>query len=422
MLTLKKMTGDGNCLFHALAHGSEENGVHLRALIIQYLEDNAASQENEEQVEAWYQEAEYLQSNASHWGGDTAIIAFTLMRQQRVILHWRTDDGHIQTSERTHTEVQDTAERFRHAGQDNAEIIHLWYNGRDHYDLLVPSQEQPPAPAPRAANQPQPTHDEASPPPPPPPPPPPHPEPRPPKRRKTAASRAQSKQQAPAQGAEETSEAAPAPPVEDGPTLLEELTSMPVAAKATHPRRKLEDALTRFANTHLRAQPLIPPEAKAENVDSGEAWPQVFCAFRGCTWSLPSGTEKRLHQHVKDAHAPELGLVAQHLPRPMPADALTSVYNEAIALRCREAAPVAGSSRDRSALRSFAEATSKDNVESLICFSCACIHPRVADTAASGRIDWHRLIQSPASNDGSHAESTESLHELLSMDRYLERY
>ena len=45
---------------------------------------------------------------------------------------------------------------------------------------------------------------------------------------------------------------------------------MPVAAEATHchyPRRKLEDALRRFASTHLRAQPLIPPEAKAEDVD-----------------------------------------------------------------------------------------------------------------------------------------------------------
>ncbi|CAE7904497.1 anks1b, partial [Symbiodinium necroappetens] len=205
--------------------------------------------------------------------------------------------------------------------------------------------------------------------------------------------------------------------MEEGPSLLEELTNMPVAPKSAHPRRELEEALQDLANSHLRAQPLIPPEAKPEDVDSGDAWPQVFCAFQGCSWSSLAGTEVELHQHVVKAHKPELQSVAQHLPKPLPTDALTSVYNEAIALRCREAAPVAGCSRDRSALRSFATATSQDKVESLICFSCACIHPRVADsTEPSGRIHWRKLINE------SHPEITEKLHEILSIDQYLRRY
>ncbi|CAE7431392.1 unnamed protein product, partial [Symbiodinium sp. CCMP2592] len=97
MLAIKKMSGDGNCLFH---------------------------------------ESQYLQSDPGHWGGDTAIIAFTRMRQQRVLLHWRTPNGDILTSERTHSDVDEAAQRGPHAAPNATEVIHLWYNGRDHYDLL----------------------------------------------------------------------------------------------------------------------------------------------------------------------------------------------------------------------------------------------------------------------------------------------
>ena len=412
------MTGDGNCLFHALANKTQEDGVQLRSLIIQFLQNNAACEDDEEQTDAWLEEAEYLHSNPSRWGGDTAIIAFTLMRQQRVFLHWRAADGEIETIERTHADVETAAERRPRERQNFMQAIHLWYNGRDHYDVLVPSDELAHATAPPS----KPSRPAAAASPPPPPPPPPHPEPRPSKRRKTAASKAGNKPPTPVSQAADTTDAPPPDP-EEGPNLLEELTSMPVAAEATHPRRKLEDALKHLASTHLRAQPLIPPDARPEEVDSGEAWPQVFCAFDGCTWALPTGTEEELHEHVKNTHKAELGRAAQHLPSPKPTDALTSVYNEAIALQCREAAPIAGSSRDRSALRSFAEATSKDRVESLICFSCACIHPYVADTAANGRIRWARLIEGPADNDDvGHAEMANRLHELFSIDKYLDRY
>ncbi|CAE7560844.1 OTUD4, partial [Symbiodinium sp. CCMP2592] len=139
MLTMKKMTGDGNCIFHALAEKSGENAVHLRSQIIQYLKENAASQEHEEQVEAWLEEAEHLESNPSNWGGDTAVVAFTLMRQQQAFVHWRASDGEIRTSERTHVEVREEARRRPHAVPNvYYHAIHLWYNGKDHYDVLVP--------------------------------------------------------------------------------------------------------------------------------------------------------------------------------------------------------------------------------------------------------------------------------------------
>ncbi|CAE7336573.1 unnamed protein product [Symbiodinium sp. CCMP2592] len=82
MLAIKKMSGDGNCLFHALGENTGESGACLRALIIQYLRENAEAEEDEEQVQAWLQESQYLQSDPGHWGGDTAIIAFTRIRRE----------------------------------------------------------------------------------------------------------------------------------------------------------------------------------------------------------------------------------------------------------------------------------------------------------------------------------------------------
>ena len=237
------MRGDGNCLFHALAHKNQERGVDLREQIIRFLEQNAVHQEHEEQADSWLREADYLRSDPYNWGGDTAIVAFSLMRQQRVTLHWRGEDGTIQSFDRTHEQVPPEL-----PGPD---VLHLWYNGRDHYDLLVPSHPGPRAPG---------AEDPANPPPPPPAP---HPQPRPPKRSRTAV-RSQEREQprepqrpelperSGAQGGEEPF------PLEENLNLLEELSKMLVAPDSTHPRRKLEDALKHLANTHIRAQPLIP--------------------------------------------------------------------------------------------------------------------------------------------------------------------
>ena len=425
-LQLKKMTGDGNCLFHALGDRDRDDAVSLRNEIITYLEEAAKDQE-EEQEEAWLDEATYLQNDPNAWGGDTAIVAFTLMRRQRVMLHWRTEDGRIHTDERTHLNI---AEDLQAEGQ---EVIHLWYNGRDHYDLLLSSQAAPPTASPAGPSiRATPT----------PPPPAPHPEPRPPKRSKTAAQEPQASQAkasrpspAPFNSAAAAADAAAATvaaaavaaaeaTVPAEPSLLEELSSIPIATQNTHPRRNLEEAVKHLAKMHLREQPLVPPGASIANVDTGEAWPQVFCAFESCKWSSPTlGTQSELYQHIREAHAAELRLVAQHMPKPAPQDALESIYNEAVAVRCREDAPVAGCSRDRAALRSFANATSQDKVESLICFSCACIHPHIEGAEKGNRIRWRTLIQ-PKENpeEEVHAEPTVALHQLLSLEEFLRRY
>ncbi|CAE7275702.1 Otud4, partial [Symbiodinium sp. CCMP2592] len=144
--TLKKMRGDGNCLFHALADKSRQSGVELREQIMRFLEQNAVHQEHEEQADAWLREADYLRSDPHNWGGDTAIVAFSLMNQQSITLHWRGEDGTIQSIDRTHENVPGELRE-----QD---VLHLWYNGQNHYDLLVPSNpEQQRAQGERAASR-----------------------------------------------------------------------------------------------------------------------------------------------------------------------------------------------------------------------------------------------------------------------------
>ena len=251
-LQLIPMTGDGNCLFHALAYRTRENAVHLRKDIIQFLRDAAQDQHDEEQEEAWLEEAAYLRGNAN-WGGDTAIVAFTLMRNQRVMLHWRGVDHRIHTDERTHRNVT------MNLDAPDEDITHLWYNGEDHYDLLLPKpQSQAAAPAPDGPMGEGP----------PPPPPAPHAEPRPPKRNKTKAQRPahQEPQRSSARPEPATASWSAEPQPEEEETLLEELTHIQVASDAAHPRRKLEDALRHLAETHLREQPLVPPEAAIDNV------------------------------------------------------------------------------------------------------------------------------------------------------------
>ena len=117
---LVKMPGDGNCLFHALAHQTGESGLRLREEMAQFLE--TAAPERGDYEDDWRAESEYLREDPTHWGGDTVIIAYTLLRRRRVTLHWPAADGHIHSDDRTHMQVTDELEE---EGQD---AIHLYDN------------------------------------------------------------------------------------------------------------------------------------------------------------------------------------------------------------------------------------------------------------------------------------------------------
>ena len=68
------------------------------------------------------------------------------------------------------------------------------------------------------------------------------------------------------------------------------------------------------------------------------------------------------------------------------------VYNEAIALRTRQGAPLASYSIDRKCLRKAALATSGDNIQSLVCFLCGCIYPH-REMELKQPINWHKPLE-----------------------------
>lgn len=110
----------------------------------------------------------------------------------------------------------------------------------------------------------------------------------------------------------------------------------------------------------MREHPTIPPATSIEAKDAGEPWPQVHCAFVGCGWVAQLGTENDLREHLDSAHANDLHPARSLMLRGDADDAAFSVYSAAIAEKCREGAPLAGASFDRRALKSFADATTRD--------------------------------------------------------------
>ncbi|CAE7244158.1 pfh1 [Symbiodinium natans] len=188
-----------------------------------------------------------------------------------------------------------------------------------------------------------------------------------------------------------------------------------------HPRRLLEDAIRHLASEELRDDPLIPPGKCRQDIDKGEAWPRVFCAFKGCNWTTSSGSEEDLHRHVEETHYEKLKPAMEHMPKPKPKDITRSIYNEAVATVCRRQAPPAGCSRDRSALTSFTHAMTKDRIEALICFSCACIHTRVEEINEANSIDWYPILEPLDSKEKTEAR-TRNLYKILSLQKYLDTY
>ncbi len=80
-----------------------------------------------------------------------------------------------------------------------------------------------------------------------------------------------------------------------------------------------------------------------------------------------------------NGHRDALCEAVQELPRCYEGEERRlSVYNEAIAEKLRQGAPLASYSIDRRCLRNYSEATSNNNIQAPICFLCACIYPYVS--------------------------------------------
>ena len=129
-------------------------------------------------------------------------------------------------------------------------------------------------------------------------------------------------------------------------------------------------------------------------------------------------------QHLKIEHAAELEAVCAHMLRGAAPDALQSAYNQAIAVKCRQDAPIAGASLDRTALHGFAEATRGNKVEALVCFCCGGVHPYVKEVADKGSIDWYQPLQQkgPSGESLFLGQPTQTMERLLGLQTYLSRY
>ena len=407
-LTLKFSPGDGNCLLHSLDPGCDV--VAMRKLIIEKLHEEGAL--NMEVGDLYNEEADALEDDPDLWGGQFSMLVFSKMRNVKVLVHDTSDLDHI-LYDNTYSEVPSTALE-----------VHVAYNGRDHYDGIeiddVNDDSAEPSSAKRrrisvkatppgstqemvlaegsrrekqsnkrevdaeadlratpskrsraftvkpSLKSPQPTAKKLAAVP---------PVPRPVCKRVPAPMRRRCRHKVPAPPAYKL-------------TIYEEVCRAQLRYPSKHPHVELEDEMLPIKSA-LRADPTLPPGRLEASIDNGDLWPDVFCAFVGCTWEKMRGTEADLLQHLKEEHFDELIHAAKVLPIKVEEDvAILSVYNEAIADILRTQAPLAGPSLDRKALRSFSEASKGDNVEALVCFCCGCIHTCVAEEEDKNKIQW----------------------------------
>ena len=113
--------------------------------------------------------------------------------------------------------------------------------------------------------------------------------------------------------------------------------------------------------------------------------PPKHCAFQNCTWQLEWQSsenmterlrEQRLLDHVMTDHKSDIAEAACLFPLCFSKEErFAAAYNEAIAIKVRQGAPLASYSIDRKCLRKASIATSGDNIQALICFICARVFP-----------------------------------------------
>ena len=205
--------------------------------------------------------------------------------------------------------------------------------------------------------------------------------------------------------------------------------------ESNDPRARLEHELRRLADD-LHDHPTVPAGCLDAVLDDNVAilLPPKHCAFRGCTWRLSweeTHKERPLHEyereralvtHLLDTHRDQMQCSMDQMPQEhfKEADIAAAVYNEAIAIKVRGGTPLTSYSIDRRSLRKAAEATKGDNVQSLICFFCACTHPRV-ESFVNANIMWMQPLDC-VQKDYLFGYSRGQTERLLSLDAYLRNY
>ena len=379
----------------------------------------------------YFDEADNLENDPDLYGGHTAIVMFSKMRMVRVLIH-ETENLEAITRDATHPAVPETAP-----------VVHIAYNGRNHYDAVefvptlrqheplqdehtsddaaVRSESTPRAKttssssiAPKTNKK---TRKFAT-----------KPSPKP-KANKTKNKQTTSKvlkhaTKKQVRGRRRVRTKMPAPPFYRL-TIYEEVCKAQLRQPASHPLAEFEEELLAVVSA-LRASPTVPPGRSRASVDEGDLWPSIFCAFLDCDWEMARGTEDDLLAHLQRKHREDLIHAARLLPTPTTEDvAVMTVYNEAIAEILRVQAPLAGPSIDRRALHAFADATKEDKIEALICFCCGCVHTYIQEDDKRGKsnISWISPVDITSSGEVTlFGLPLDVAHSLFGMDNFIAKY
>ena len=454
--------GDGHCLLHSLEPGCDV--VRLRQDIVATLREEAAL--NVEFMDSYNEEADWLEEDPDLWGGQLTMVAFSRLRAVKVLVHNSRDLDEI-LYDNSHPDISESAPE-----------VHIAFNGLDHYDAVEVMKEgiftattstatptktrglasrlrkesvtqkplfpqfpfneelmeamivegsQIAAKDNNAASSDMQVENSVT---------------TPPRKARTftakqslATDKRMKQQIKTPRVQQQILKRRPAPPVRrrcpqkvPAPpayklTIYEEVCKAELRYPSKHPHVELEDEMLPIKSA-LRADPTLPPGRLEASIDNGDLWPDVFCAFIGCTWEKMRGTEADLLQHLKEEHFDELIHAAKVLPMKVEEDvAILSVYNEAIADILRTQAPLAGPSLDRKALRSFSEATKGDNVEALVCFCCGCIHTCVAEEEDKNKIQWVFPVEhTKAGGTTLFGMPIETATTLIGMDTFKKKY
>ena len=184
--------------------------------------------------------------------------------------------------------------------------------------------------------------------------------------------------------------------------ILEKHLTIRSMSESEHPSAKLYAALS-ILKEHIREHPTLPPDPVDTNRPLQQAFndklalklPKKHCAFKGCIWEGDNETARLVH--LKDCHSELLESAARYLPSCFSTDVkYQSVYNESIAEKIREGAPLASYSLDRRALQNFDDALDNNNICAPMCFLCGCIyvhrsrpeHDVTTEYGFQNHIDW----------------------------------
>ncbi|CAK0800914.1 unnamed protein product, partial [Prorocentrum cordatum] len=189
-----------------------------------------------------------------------------------------------------------------------------------------------------------------------------------------------------------------------------------------------EEGLTKAAGL-MKDHPTVPSVSVYGETLEGECifsrgaveLPRAHCAFRGCGWR--GSSEAELRAHVLGEHREALRHVAETLACHDEDEAKRSetqcwsAYNEAIAWKVREGAPLASLAIDRRCLREYARSLGEDAVHSLVCMVCARKFPRV-EGRKGNPIEWRAVT---ASGGGFFGLPDAFVRDNVTVDSYLER-